>query len=767
VSSHAPEGGSVNVDTIPAELRARPQWVVWAFAEKPGAKKPTKEPRRPLAPHRLASTTDPATWSTFEVALKSLERSKADGIGYVFTADDPYFGVDLDDELSEADRGAIMAALDTYTEKSVSGIGYHVIGRGRLNGNGRHPHGLGVFDTARYFVMTGLHVRGTPTTIEPRQEQLDDVLARFLPLNRHDVVAIREPHPVDLDDRDLLDKAMAARNGAEFRVLWNGKWEDRYSSQSEADLALAGLLRFWTGADPARMDSLFRHSALMRTKWDERRGESTYGANTIALALPGDVYTAPQSSCLHEDSTEEFDPTFGEESPFPPIGAPDRETKSANEYLRSDLGNAELFADRHADRLRHVKERRLWLVWESGRWRPDTTGAAERAAKALARERLRAAADVDGEDEQKKAVGWAMTSQSDPRIRAALSLATTEPTIVLRADDLDRDPFLLGCANGTLDLRSGELRDPDPEDLITLGNEIPYEPGAACPRWDHFLEEVFNGDRDLIGYVRRLAGYSLTGDFRDQVVAVLHGSGGNGKDTMLKPIQRVVGEHAVTASMDTFTRTRDKGVRNDLARLYRARLVVASESGEGKRLDEPTIKAISGGNKIAARFLYAEHFEFVPQFKVWLITNHRPRVEGDDDAIWRRLRLIPFDVSFIGREDKQLDAKLEAELPGIFAWAVRGCLEWQADGLGLPQAVEEATHQYRIDEDVLGAFIAEQCVLEGEIEPAELREAYERFCNGIGERPLSANVLGRRLAGHGIKRVTRDRRSVYLGIRLR
>jgi putative DNA primase/helicase len=248
---------------------------------------------------------------------------------------------------------------------------------------------------------------------------------------------------------------------------------------------------------------------------------------------------------------------------------------------------------------------------------------------------------------------------------------------------------------------------------------------------------------------------------------VLHGGGGNGKDTMLKPIQRIVGEHAVTASMDTFTRTRDKGVRNDLARLHRARLVVASESGEGRRLDEPTIKAISGGNKIAARFLYAEHFEFTPQFKVWLVTNHRPRVEGDDDAIWRRLRLIPFDVSFIGREDKQLDAKLEAELPGILAWAVRGCLEWQAEGLGLPQAVEQATHQYRIDEDVLGAFIAEQCVLEGEIEPAELREAYERFCETIGERPLSANVLGRRLAGGGIKRATRDRRSVYLGIRLR
>ncbi len=267
--------------------------------------------------------------------------------------------------------------------------------------------------------------------------------------------------------------------------------------------------------------------------------------------------------------------------------------------------------------------------------------------------------------------------------------------------------------------------------------------------------------------MQRLSGYALTGDTREQIVAVLHGAGGNGKDTMIKPITRIVGEQALTSSIDTFTRVRDRGVRNDLARLHRARLVVASENAEDRRLDEPTVKSVSGGNSIAARFLYGEFFEFTPQFKVWLITNHRPRVEGDDDAIWRRLRLIPFHVSFVGREDKELDAKLERELPGIFAWAVRGCLEWQADGLGLPSAVEQATSEYRADEDILGAFIAEQCVLDGQIEPADLRAAYEQFCDGRGERPLSASVLGRRLSRRGIKRGTRDGRGVYSGIELR
>jgi putative DNA primase/helicase len=454
------------------------------------------------------------------------------------------------------------------------------------------------------------------------------------------------------------------------------------------------------------------------------------------------------------ESVEQYQPASS--------GAADKPTTA---YLRSDLGNAELLADRHASRLRHVKERRLWLTWEAGRWRSDTTGAAERAAKALARERLRAAADIENEDDRKKAVMWAMTSQSDSRIRAALSLATTETPIVLRAEDLDTDPFLLACANGTLDLRTAELRAPDPDDLITLGNDVAYDPDARCPRWDTFLEEVFDGDEELIGFVQRLAGYSLTGDIREQIVAVLHGGGNNGKDTLIKPLMRVVGEQAETSPMDTFTRVRDRSVRNDLARLHRARLVIASESAEGRRLDEPTIKLVSGGGRVAARFLYGEFFEFTPQFKVWLITNHRPRVDGDDDAIWRRLRLIPFNVSFLGREDKELDGKLEAELPGILAWAVRGSLEWQAEGLGLPPAVEEATREYRVDEDVLGTFIAERCILEGEIEPASLREAFDTFCAEIGERPFTAAVLGKRLARRGIRREGQN--GAYRGIGLK
>ena len=436
-------------------------------------------------------------------------------------------------------------------------------------------------------------------------------------------------------------------------------------------------------------------------------------------------------------------------------------------FARTDLGNAERFASEHAKALRHVRERRMWIAWDGARWRRDATGDAERGAKQTVRRLFEDAAQLDG-DERKSAVQWALASQSESRLRAMLTLAATEPEIALAAGDLDRDEWSLSCANGTLNLRTGDLCAHDPNHLITLGTEIAYAPDACCPRWERFLHEVFASDVDLIGFVQRFVGYCLTGDIREHVLAVLHGSGCNGKSTFIAVLKRLLGDYAVTAAFDTFMRQRDdRGPRNDLARLHRARLVTAAESGEGRRLDEATVKEITGGDTIAARFLYGEHFEFIPQFKLVLVTNHRPRVDGDDDAIWRRLRLVPFEQSFEGKEDRGLGAKLEAELPGILMWAVEECLAWQRDELGEAEAVTRATAEYRQDEDLLGAFLAERCVMSGSVSTADLRAAYEQFCQEAGERPLSASVLGKRLAKRGIKRDPDATPKIYRGVALR
>jgi putative DNA primase/helicase len=436
-------------------------------------------------------------------------------------------------------------------------------------------------------------------------------------------------------------------------------------------------------------------------------------------------------------------------------------------YAATDLGNAQMFAALHGDRFRFVPAQRRWLAWDRTRWREDVTGEAERAAKVTARELLNRAVKLEGLA-QKDAVRWAMHSQAEPRLRAMLTVAGTEEGIALAPDDLDANPWLLSCDNGTLDLRSGELRPNDPADLISLGTDVPYDPDATCPRWLQFLREVFDGDQDLVGFVRRAVGYSLTGDTREHVLFVLHGAGCNGKTTFVEQVQKVAGDLSQTSPFDAFMRVYGRGVRNDIARLHRSRLVVAAESGEGRRLDEATVKLLTGGDTVAARLLYREFFEFQPAFKLWLVTNHRPRVDGDDDAIWRRIRLIPFDVSFEGREDQQLAAKLDAELPGILAWAVAGCLEWQRHSLGLPDAVKNATREYREDEDVLGAFIDEHCTLDGEVLVATLRMVYDAYATDLGEKPLAANILSRRLSKRGITtRKTTGGKRAYVGITLK
>jgi len=433
-----------------------------------------------------------------------------------------------------------------------------------------------------------------------------------------------------------------------------------------------------------------------------------------------------------------------------------------------DLGRAERLVAEHGHRLRYVRETRRWLVFDGDRWRADMTGDAERAAKDTARGLLDAAARIEDPEQRERAAKEAVRALAEPRIRAMLTLAETEPGIATAVAELDRDPYLLDCQNGTLDLRTGELRAHDPADLITRGTDVAYDPAAAAPRWQRFLAEVFDGDGELIAFVHRLVGYALTGDTREHTLAVLHGTGANGKSTAVEVLKLLLGDLAATAAFDTFARSQgDHGPRNDLARLRGARLVTASESGEGRRLDEATVKEVTGGDTIAARFLYGEHFEFRPTFKLLLVTNHRPRVDGDDDAIWRRLRLIPFETSFQGREDRHLAATLRAELPGILAWAVEGCLAWQGDGLGNASAVTAATRSYRADEDHLGAFLADRCQPSGAVAASDLRAAYEAYCAEAGERPLGGVALGQRLARRGIhaKRGAKGSR-IYVGVTL-
>ncbi len=439
-------------------------------------------------------------------------------------------------------------------------------------------------------------------------------------------------------------------------------------------------------------------------------------------------------------------------------------------YARTDLGNAERLVALYGVDLRHCHPWRRWLCWDGQRWRPDDSGGPVRAAKHTARAIYAEAALIVGDDKdaqaKRKAIAaWAAESESNTRIRAMLSLAASETNVVVLPAELDANPDLLAVHNGVLDLRTGKLGNPDRDQLITKLAGCAYDPDAQAPTWDKFLARIMGEDAELIGFLQRAVGYSLTGDTGEECLFLPYGKGRNGKSKFLGAVRAMLGDYAQQLPREALMSRDRSAIPNDLARLAGARFATAIETRRHQQLDEEIVKQLTGNDPVSARFLHAEFFEFQPQAKIWLATNHKPKISGTDDAIWSRIRLIPFTVTIPKEErNKQLGAELEAELPGILAWAVRGCLAWRDHGLGEPPTVEAATQAYRAEEDTLASFVA-QCCTTGPEQHAyskDLHTAYQAF---TGER-ISQKELGTLLGDHGYNPDRVRGRRAWLGLSL-
>lgn len=444
---------------------------------------------------------------------------------------------------------------------------------------------------------------------------------------------------------------------------------------------------------------------------------------------------------------------IGDGAPEPRVGRPRVEARL------SDVGTAQRLIQRHGQDLRYVHDFRRWLVWLDGHWQDDRAGT----VKALMKETLEAAhadaREIPDEKERQRERKFLLDAEREPRVRGAIALAESEPGIPVLPELLDRDPWLLNVADCTIDLRTGEPRPHARGDLITKRINIEYVPSATCPTWERFLDRVLAGDGDLAAFLQRAVGYSLTGLTTEQVLLILYGAGANGKTTFVSTIMALLGDYAQQAPADTFLERRRDGIPNDLARMRGARLVAAAELSEGRRLNEALVKRMTGGDRIAARFMHADYFEFTPAFTPWLATNHRPEITGTDHAIWRRIRLIPFTVTIPENErDPALAAKLLAELPGILAWSIEGCLDWQHNGLNAPDAVVHATDDYRDDMDIVGAFLHERCDLDpnSSVKASILHTLQDYWARENGHEPLTQKALGTRLAERGFtKRKTK------------
>lgn len=428
--------------------------------------------------------------------------------------------------------------------------------------------------------------------------------------------------------------------------------------------------------------------------------------------------------------------------------------KSAPQIPHTDSGNAELITALYGEVLRYDHTQGRWLIWDKRRscWNQDKAGGVRRFAVLAARRRRMLAARSADTENSKQEIKWSYESEHRYRVDAALEMAKSLSPISDPGDGWDADPWLFGVANGVVDLKTGKLREGRPDDRITKHSLVSFDTATRCARFERFLSEIFNGDAALVDYMQRMVGYCLTGSVGEQCLFCWYGSGANGKTTLAGVLRYIFGDYAVNLPFSALEMKHRNS--NDLVTLAGARLATAAETNEGVRLNEARIKVLTGGDPITARRLYHEAFTFEPTHKLVLAFNHKPIIADNSEGMWRRVRLIPFTRQFKPEEqDKGLPDALRVEAPGILAWAVRGCLLWQKEGMGEPPAVARATAAYREESDHVGEFVKDCCVVESGAAVASglLWQEYKHWTVINEEVPLSRQAFAERLEKRGFR----------------
>jgi putative DNA primase/helicase len=437
--------------------------------------------------------------------------------------------------------------------------------------------------------------------------------------------------------------------------------------------------------------------------------------------------------------------------------------------IAGDHLNAKRFLEEHGAALRRSPELEHWYLWNGAWWDEDRLDRVPELAAETINNLRPWVAEAEGPDEFKRRSAHYNASAKAGRRDALLSIAGTDPNIVVAVDQLDACPLLLACRNGTVDLTTGEIRHADPADLLTRGIAVDYDPDAFSERWVEFLDVIFAGDTDLIAYVQRLLGYCLSGTVQEHVVPVLTGVGANGKSTLIGVVQDLLGDHAITAPEGLIIRQKHEPHPERMAVLRGRRLVVSTELEQKAVLAEAVVKMLSGGDTVSAREVYGRRFNFKPSHKVVLVTNHRPRVNGTDHAIWRRLRVVPFGVVIAPTDqDPSLRRRfVEEDGAAVLSWLVEGAIAWHRGGLGEVDVVSAATEGYRQSEDVFGAW-RDDCTVEVDrtvrTKVGDLWESWKSWCEESGEWVGRKQDFAAALEEHGVEIQTHQGTRLTRGI---
>ena len=683
---------------IPQELKQLNRWVLWKLKVNEKGKT-TKIPINAKNGYG-AKSNDPDTWVSFDEALEKVEYFNCKGLGFMLG--NGYFGIDIDHQLDNKDLiNEFVNTLSSYTEISQSGEGIHIICKGVLPIGNRRKGNIEMYDSARFFAMTG-NALNDIEHIEDRTEEVKPLYQKYLGQEKQEQevyvynVDYRNNSYNVLTDEEVLIKAQESSNGNLFSCLYYGQWEGLYDSQSQADLAFCSLLAFWCSKNEDQMDRIFRSSKLNRSKWDEKRGNTTYGRMTIEKAV---------SNCR-----DVYGQTYNNSQVYNPITG---EVSSKKEYDLNDTGNANRFIDRFGTNIRYNFDNKVWIVFDGKTWVEDTKQIVKKQADIMINEMKVEAIQEPDKDIRKDKLNnvkhLASNSGKEAMLKEAMHIGATPSTNA----DYNTDNYLINCFNGIVDLKTGTLIPHDKKYMISKNTHMECDLVNEPKRWKQFLLEIFNGSQEMVDFIQVALGYTLTGDTKEQCFFQCYGEGANGKSVFFDIVYTIFGDYGLNSQIESFLAKANaqNGASSEIARMNGARFIRTNEPNDNSRLNEGLVKQLVGGDITTARFLYGKEFEFKPVFKLWIATNYKLVVRGTDKGIWRRMMVIPFKVTFEGdKRDKNLTEKLLAEAPQILGWIVKGCLKWQKEGLSPAPEIEKETSSYKQEMDIVLKFIND-CVI--------------------------------------------------------
>jgi putative DNA primase/helicase len=694
-------------DRIPQELKEIPQWVMWKWETRQG--KPSKPPYQ-IDGKTKASPTNPEHWITYREAVEALERVDDkgkpifSGFGFALTGDLGLVAWDLDhcidpkslvlDEFAQK----ILDQVPSYTEVTPSGTGLRIILRGDIPADGKKSGNVECYKDKRYVTITGNHYPNTP----------EQVLELDCTPTWYEFFDARK-------DAETKKKKKNELTAEKIELLKAGNYEEAGYNRSEADLALCNHFATITNGDKNKMDSLFRETKLFRDKWDKRHSGDgrTYGQMTIDKAL--EYFARPHLT---------------------------------------DTGNARRLADIGKEELRYVAGK--WYIWDGLRLKEDKMNQIYLYADRVTRQIREEAANTDDADRRDALLGWANQLESRSRTDSMLKLAQSRQPLPIDINELDKNLLAFNCESGVI-IKDSVLPHSF-EHLITKYAPCKLNLKAEAPLWEKFLEWCLP-EPELRSFVQRMIGYSMTGDVSEQALFFLYGTGANGKSTLLNAIMRIFGDYAREISTDVFISKNNESHPTALMDLQGVRLAVCPELEDGKRFNEQSLKWITGGERIKARRLFQDFVEFRPTAKIWIVGNHKPVVRGTDYAIWRRIYLVPFtqkmpDDKKDGRYITGEIFSIHDEWEGILNWCYQGYLSWLEMGLAPPSIVKLATEEYRLEQDVVGQFLNQECemIKDSSVTHKELYARYAFSAKENNEFVMSSKQFSMKLQDKGFEK---------------